>query len=400
MADGRLRVSSQRPSRERDFGAVFPCQTFRLHEGPVWVVKFNAAGDLLASAGEDAVVRVWTVAKLAAPGPTTPTGRASAAFATAASAAAAHVLPRPPFLRDEPARQYAGHTSDVVDLAWSKANFLLSASMDKTVRLWHVQRGDCLCMFQHPDFVTSVDFHPTEDGYFVSGAFDRKLRIWSIPDGRVVQWQQAPVIITAVAFSPDGKMAVAGLFNGQCIFYLAEGLRYHTQIECRNRQGVNRKGRKVTGIQWVAQPGAAASSGAPAEGLLVTTNDSRLRVFDMSDFSQTVKFKSGMKNENMQIRSVLSEDGLHVLCGSEDGRVYVWPLRRDHAKSSSCESFEAHSTTATCAIFAPAAAAQLCRGDAVLATAANPCTRFLVTASLDGEICVFENVAQARSSQH
>lgn len=27
-------------------------------------------------------------------------------------------------------------------------NFLLSSSMDKTVRLWHVSRDECLCAFQ------------------------------------------------------------------------------------------------------------------------------------------------------------------------------------------------------------------------------------------------------------
>ena len=32
--------------------------------------------------------------------------------------------------------------------------------MDKTVRLWHVSRRECLCCFQHIDFVTAIAFHP------------------------------------------------------------------------------------------------------------------------------------------------------------------------------------------------------------------------------------------------
>lgn len=35
--------------------------------------------------------------------------------------------------------------------------------MDKTVRLWHVSRSECLCAFQHLDFVTSIAFHPKDD---------------------------------------------------------------------------------------------------------------------------------------------------------------------------------------------------------------------------------------------
>ena len=32
--------------------------------------------------------------------------------------------------------------------------------MDKTVRLWHISRRECLCTFQHIDFVTAIVFHP------------------------------------------------------------------------------------------------------------------------------------------------------------------------------------------------------------------------------------------------
>jgi len=44
------------------------------------------------------------------------------------------------FIDPEPFRIYVGHTGDVIDIAWSKSIFLLSASIDKTVRLWHVSR--------------------------------------------------------------------------------------------------------------------------------------------------------------------------------------------------------------------------------------------------------------------
>lgn len=56
----------------------------------------------------------------------------------------------------------------VVDLAWSRDYFLLSASMDSYVRLWHISRAQCLHKFQHPDCVTSVCFHPTEVRCFAS----------------------------------------------------------------------------------------------------------------------------------------------------------------------------------------------------------------------------------------
>ena len=58
---------------------------------------------------------------------------------------------------------YRGHTADILDLSWSKNYFLLSSSVDKTVRLWHISRNECLCCFQHIDFVTAIVFHPRDD---------------------------------------------------------------------------------------------------------------------------------------------------------------------------------------------------------------------------------------------
>lgn len=80
---------------------------------------------------------------------------------------------------------YTGHTADLLDVSWSKNYFILSSSMDKTVRLWHISRKECLCCFQHIDFVTAIAFHPKDDRYFLSGSLDGKLRLWNIPDKKV-----------------------------------------------------------------------------------------------------------------------------------------------------------------------------------------------------------------------
>lgn len=45
-------------------------------------------------------------------------------------------------------------------------------------------REERLGTFTHPDFVTSVHFHPLDDRIFLSGCFDKRLRLWKIPDGR------------------------------------------------------------------------------------------------------------------------------------------------------------------------------------------------------------------------
>ncbi len=44
-----------------------------------------------------------------------------------------------------------------------------------------------------------------------------------------------PAQITAVAFHPRGQLFVAGLVDGQCLFYNAESMNFVTAVKCRNR---------------------------------------------------------------------------------------------------------------------------------------------------------------------
>ena len=75
--------------------------------------------------------------------------------------------------------------------------------MDKTVRLWHISRKECLCCFQHIDFVTAISFHPRNDQFFLSGSLDGKLRLWNIPEKKVACWNEvdgSTNLITAANF--------------------------------------------------------------------------------------------------------------------------------------------------------------------------------------------------------
>ena len=48
----------------------------------------------------------------------------------------------------QPVREFCGHEDDIFDLSWSSNLFLLSASRDKTVRLWHVLTDGALKVFR------------------------------------------------------------------------------------------------------------------------------------------------------------------------------------------------------------------------------------------------------------
>ncbi|KAF4517048.1 hypothetical protein B566_EDAN004668 [Ephemera danica] len=292
------------------------------HSGAIWCMRFSACGRLLATAGQDRVLRVWVLRD------------ASAYFSdmcTKYSSGNSHPKQGSPTPSQESlvSQVSTAPADDSVSLAEGGAlsgeegasggpiggnYFILSSSMDKTVRLWHISRKECLCCFQHIDFVTAIVFHPRDDRYFLSGSLDGKLRLWNIPDKKVA-------------------FAVVGSYDGRCVFYTTEQLKYHTQIHVRSSRGRNSQGRKITGIEPM-----------PGED----------------------KYK-GCVNISSQIRASFSHDGKYITSGSENQTIYIWRTYHEQAKFSSArrdrnnfwEGIKAHNAVVTCSVFAPHPAAIL-----------------------------------------
>ncbi|XP_050449861.1 WD repeat-containing protein 44 [Cataglyphis hispanica] len=340
------------------------------HVGPVWCMKFSACGRLLATAGQDRVLRIWVLrdaftyfqdmrtkynAEKVSPTPSQESLVSQQSMEDpniVASAFSEIEGTKSPFM-PKPFCTYTGHTSDLLDVSWSKNYFVLSSSMDKTVRLWHISRKECLCCFQHIDFVTAIVFHPRDDRYFLSGSLDGKLRLWNIPDKKVAVWNEVDgqtKLITAANFCQNGKFAVVGSYDGRCIFYNTDQLKYHTQIHVRSTRGKNSTGRKISGIE--PMPGE--------DKILVTSNDSRIRLYDLRDLNLSCKYK-GYVNVSSQIKASFSPDGQYIVSGSENQCIYIWKTHHDYSKFSSVrrdrndfwEGIKAHNAVVTCAVFAP-----------------------------------------------
>nr|UNY85607.1 WD40-containting protein [Zea mays] len=330
----RVKVRSYR-KRSKELSAVYQGQVIKGHDGAILAMKFSPDGQFLATGGEDGVVRVWGVAqsedckipmddpscvylkahRQSGLGPVDADNEKKCKVKGVKQSAdsACVVIPTVVFqISKQPLHEFRGHSGDVLNLSWSNNKHLLSASTDKTVRLWEIGSANCITVFPHSNFVTCVQFNPTNENQFISGSIDGKIRVWDIPRCSVIDWVDIRDIITAVCYRPDGKGAVVGTITGNCRFYDASDnlLRFETQVAVSGKKKSSLK--RITAFEF---------SPSNASKLMVTSADSKIKILEGTTVTQNY---SGLRTGSCQSLATFTPDGQHIVCASEDSNIYVW----------------------------------------------------------------------------
>ena len=97
------------------------------------------------------------------------------------------------------------------DRVCPQGDYLVSSSIDQTVRLWNLTTGECQQILHgHSNWVMSVDMSP--DGQQIaSGSADHTVKLWDAQTGHCVNTLKGHRnSVWSVAFSPDGQSLASG----------------------------------------------------------------------------------------------------------------------------------------------------------------------------------------------
>lgn len=196
---------------------------FRRHADRVRAIAVSKDGSLVASSGDDRLVRIWQtvdVEQVAA----FPVGthiRALLFLHGSESLVSAAVSGRIKLLHaatGETISDFDGHSAKVNALALDQQHRrFLSAADDHTVRVWDLDAQTCLQVLQgHTGPVRDVAGF---GDWVVSAAEDASIRVWDETTGRPIAVYIGESPFMAVRWSDDGRRIVAGDRQG-CVHFL------------------------------------------------------------------------------------------------------------------------------------------------------------------------------------
>jgi WD40 repeat protein len=227
-------------------------------------------------------------------------------------------------------RKFVGHEDIVRGVCFTPdGHHVLSASFDKTLRLWDVETGREVRRFTgHQGSVIAVAVS-TDGKRALSAAFDGTVRLWNVDTGEeLLRIKTRCLHNHGVAFSPDGSRAAT----------------------CGNETAI-REWNLQTGEELRAYQGhtdAVHSVQYSGDGRLLVScsKDDTVRVWNTKTGQEARRFT---RHKDSVLCAAFSPDGRRILSGGNGTAVFVWDVETGESQ----RELRGHFFRAVCVTFSP-----------------------------------------------
>ncbi|UYV60681.1 hypothetical protein LAZ67_1001875 [Cordylochernes scorpioides] len=118
-------------------------------------------------------------------------------------------------------KRFVGHKNDVTSVSMSAdSRIIASGSRDKTVKIWNTN-GDKKFEFEdHTEWVSAVSFLPNETRDLVSAGWDKQVNLWNMYRCRLKsRYVGHRHQVNALTVSPDGNVCLSGSKDGKILMW-------------------------------------------------------------------------------------------------------------------------------------------------------------------------------------
>lgn len=236
-----------------------------------------------------------------------------------------HILGCAPDKKRRKKANDAYHVDAVLDLSSNPnaTNLLVSASADRTLKLWDLSTGQCAKSYRrHEDKVSAVEWHPKEATVVASGGYDRRV---VVSDARI---PDKP----AHVFKASGDVENVS-WRGEALYASTEdGVLYNFDL---------RSTKPVWRIQAHDGPLSSFSVSPSVPGLIATGGQDRQVKIWSTTAQPTLVTSRDFDVGKVFALGFLPDAGANLVCGGSSGILRVWDLQ----SSAPCrKAFDLRST--------------------------------------------------------
>ncbi|KAK6136717.1 hypothetical protein DH2020_029545 [Rehmannia glutinosa] len=227
--------------------------------------------------------------------------------------------------------QLTGHTKDVTDFDFSTNNqYIASASMDKTVRVWDISKGVCMRVIYGVSPQLCIRFHPVNNNFLSVGNANKEIMVFNFSTGRTIHKSVFDSEVTAMDHDHTGQLIFCGDAQG-CVYTVTMNSRTGALSRSHRHRSKAKHKSPVTTVQY-----RTFSLLARGPVLLTLSRDGSLSFFSVSLEVQgyltlrcALKLAPRLHSIRASFCPLLSlEKGEYIVAGSEDANVYFYDLTR------------------------------------------------------------------------